>query len=120
MSMQSESLEVLEKANVPAAQARAIVRAIEIEIDGARDTLATKQDLQLLRQDLREEIAHTRRALETQMEGLRGALEVKFEGVRTEIYRSGRALAIQMYGALLAQMSVLVGIVYFLTTHPSR
>ena len=42
MPMQAESLEVLEKADVAPAQARAIVRAIEIEIAGAKDTLATK------------------------------------------------------------------------------
>jgi hypothetical protein len=45
MPMQAESLEVLEKASVDPAQARAIVRAIEIEIAGAKDTLATKSDL---------------------------------------------------------------------------
>ena len=38
MPMQVESLEVLEKASVAPAQARAIVRAIEIEIAGAKDT----------------------------------------------------------------------------------
>lgn len=52
--MQAESLEVLEKANVPAPQARAIVRAIEIELGGAKDVLATKSDIQLLKQDMTE------------------------------------------------------------------
>ena len=47
MPMQAESLEVLEKADVAPAQARAIVRAIEIEIAGAKDALATKHDLLL-------------------------------------------------------------------------
>lgn len=51
MPVQPESLEVLEKADVPPAQARAIVRAIEIEIVGAKDTLATKHDILLLRQE---------------------------------------------------------------------
>ena len=52
MPMQAESLEVLEKADVAPAQARAIVRAIEIEIAGAKDTLATKHDLVLQNQDI--------------------------------------------------------------------
>ena len=52
MSMQAESLEVLEKASVAPTQARAIVRAIEIEIAGAKDTLATKQDVLGLHQAL--------------------------------------------------------------------
>jgi hypothetical protein len=51
MPMQAESLEILEKASVAPAQARAIVRAIEIEIAGAKDTLATKSDLLALRHD---------------------------------------------------------------------
>lgn len=51
MAVQPESLEVLDKAQFPAVQARAIVRAIEIEIGGARDALATKQDVFLLHQD---------------------------------------------------------------------
>src|SRR5438045_5101322 len=63
MPMQAESLEVLEKADVPPAQARPIVRAIELEITGAKDTLATKHDVlvlrhdvELIRRDLRAEV----------------------------------------------------------------
>jgi hypothetical protein len=56
-AMQAESLEVLEKADVAPAQARAIVRAIEIEIAGAKDVLATKADLALLRQELLQEMS---------------------------------------------------------------
>lgn len=51
MPVQHALLEVLEKAAVPPAQARAIVRAIEIEIAGASETLATKQDMLILRHD---------------------------------------------------------------------
>jgi len=40
MPVQAESLEILEKAAVAPAQARAIVRAIEIELAGAKETLA--------------------------------------------------------------------------------
>ena len=46
--MQAESLEVLEKASVAPAHARAIVRAIEIELVRAPETLATKNDLAVL------------------------------------------------------------------------
>jgi len=64
MAMQVESLEVLEKAAVAPAQARAIVRAIEIEIAGAKDTLATKHDVLALKQDFQ--------ALRGDMQVLRG------------------------------------------------
>ena len=95
MSMQAESLEVLEKADVAPTQARAIVRAIEIELGGAKETLATKQDLMLLRQEMLE---------------MRGEL-------RAEIHASASSIVRQMYGALLGQMAVLLGFTYFFATH---
>jgi hypothetical protein len=99
MSVQAESLEVLEKADVPPAQARAIVRAIEIEIGGAKDTLATKHDLRELRSDLRQEMAE-----------LRGELKAEIHGSASSVTR-------QMYAALLGQMAVLLGFAYFFATH---
>jgi len=145
MSMQAASLEVLEKANLPAPQARAIVQAIEIEIAGARDTLATKQDTLLLRQDmaelghdLRQEMAELGRDLRQEMSDLRQGmsklgqdlrqemsdirhgLELKIEGMRSEIHASASSISRQMYGALLGQMAVLLGIAYFFVAHVGR
>ena len=99
MAMQVESLEVLEKAAVVPAQARAIVRAIEIEIAGTKDTLATKQDLQVLRQELRQDMAE-----------LRGE-------VKAEIHATVSGVTRQMYLAVLGQMAVLLGFAYFFATH---
>ena len=85
--MQAKSLEVLEKASVAPAQARAIVRAIEIELVGAPESLATKNDLAVLSVDLRCEIAMQRSELSA------------------EIYGATR----QMYMALLTQAIFLLG-----------
>ena len=145
MSMQAASLEVLEKANLPAPQARAIVQAIEIEIAGARDTLATKQDTLLLRQDmaelgrdlrqemaklghdLRQEMADLRQGmsklgqdLRQEMSDIRHGLELKIEGMRSEIHASASSISRQTYGALLGQMAVLLGIAYFFVAHVGR
>jgi len=107
MPMQAESLEVLEKASVAPAQARAIVRAIEIEIEiaGAKDTLATKSDLlalrhdfDVLRADLRSEIAK-----------LGGELHA-------EIHSAVSGSTRQMYMALLGHMAMTLGFIYFLST----
>ncbi|HET6630894.1 MAG TPA: hypothetical protein VFG91_14070 [Woeseiaceae bacterium] len=106
MSMQAESLEVLEKADLPSSQARAIVRAIEIELAGAKEVLATKYDLVLLRADLRQEAA----LLRGEMGDLRGEL-------RAEIHASASSISRQMYAAMLGQMAVLLGIAYFFVTH---
>jgi len=86
--MQVASLEVLEKANVPAPQARAIVQAIEIELGSAQNVLATKQDL-----------------------------AVAIAGVKTKIEASARSILTQMYVAALAQLSILLGVACFFVTH---
>ena len=126
--MQAESLEVLEKANVVPAQARAIVRAIEIEITGARDSLATKHDLLMLGQQFQTEIERLRReviefssALRSEMAQLRSeAAQLKAE-LRAEI-TSKIEIAVggvvrQLYLAILGQMAVLLGFSYFFATH---
>jgi hypothetical protein len=143
MPMQAESLEVLEKASVAPAQARAIVRAIEIEIAGAKDTLATKHDLLALGTNLRGEMA----ALDTNLRGemaalraelraemttfkaelrgemtafkaeLRGEMEKLGADLRAEIHRSVGGVTRQMYMAILGQMAVLLGFAYFFATH---
>ncbi|HEU4619665.1 MAG TPA: hypothetical protein VFV10_16630 [Gammaproteobacteria bacterium] len=165
MPMQPESLEILEKADVPPAQARAIVRAIEIEIAGAKDTLSTKQDVLLLRQDVREgtsglaqglrgEMTELRQGLRGEMSELRQELrkemfelrqelsqkmsdlaqklrqetqEVRLElkremselrgELKAEIHATVSGVTRQMYMALLGQMAVLLGFIYFFTTH---
>ena|SRR5215472_4349915 len=98
MAVQAASLEVLEKAAVPPAQARAIVQAIEIEIAGSKDTLATKHDLLLLRHEL----------------------ELRIEGLRGEMHAVAASALKQMYGAILGQLAVLLGTAYFLVTHITR
>jgi hypothetical protein len=117
MAMQVESLEVLEKAAVVPAQARAIVRAIEIEIAGARDTLATKQDVLVLKQDLlalrqelRQEMAELAAELRTEMAEQGSQLRAEMHAIASSITR-------QMYMAVLGQMAVMLGFAYFFATH---
>jgi cell division protein FtsB len=135
VSMQAESLEVLEKADVAPAQARAFVRAIEIEIAGAKDTLATKQDLLLLRQDLRAEIQVLRaevQVLRAEIQDLRAEMRAEISELRREfrgdlvklearlegkIHESASSITRQMYMAVLGQMAVLLGFAYFFATH---
>ena len=90
MPMQVESLEVLEKASVAPAQARAIVRAIELEIAGAKDTLATKHDLLGLQQGfevLRREFDALRREFEALKRDF-DALKRGLDELRAEVHRS--------------------------------
>lgn len=101
MPMQAESLEVLENAAVPPVQARAIVRAIEIELTGARDVLATKHDLMLMRHEMID---------------LGSALRKEIGDVRAEIHSSASGVTRQMYLAVLGQLAVMLGFAYFVTT----
>lgn len=105
MPVKVESLEVLEKASVAPAQARAIVRAIEIEIAGATDTLATKHDVSALRHDLDV----LRADLRSEIAKLGGELHA-------EIHRAVSGSTRQMYMALLGHMAMTLGFIYFLNT----
>jgi hypothetical protein len=131
-AMQAESLEVLEKADVAPAQARAIVRAIEIEIAGAKDVLATKSDLASLRQDLRQEMSELGQELRQEMSDLRQELRQEMSDLRlelkgdllrleakleTKIHGSASGITRQLYTAILGQMAVLLGFAYFFATH---
>jgi hypothetical protein len=98
MAVQAASLEILEKANVPPAQARAFVQAIEIEIEGAKDKLATKHDLLVLRNELIEKIAD----------------------LRTEMHALASGNLRQMYAAMLGQTGVLLGVACFFVAHLAR
>ena len=96
MTMQAASLEILEKAALPPAQARAIVQAIEIA--GAKDTLATKHDMLLLRHEVTEKLGE----------------------LRSEIHAAASANVRQMYAAMLGQLAVLLGVAYFFVNHLPR
>ena len=121
--MQAESLEVLEKASVAPAQAR----AIEIEIAGAKDTLATKHDIaQLewrmgeLESRLRVEIGEVESQLRVEIGQLGSQLRTEIAKVggdlHAEIHRAVSGSTRQMYMALLGHMAMTLGFVYFLVT----
>jgi hypothetical protein len=109
--MQIESLEVLEKADVAPVQARAIVRAIEIEMARGTDTLATKNDIALLRQ----EFVAFRHEVTGSIAGL--ATRTELADMRGEMHALIGASTRQIYLAILGQMAVLLGFAYFFATH---
>src|SRR5436305_1740834 len=135
MAVQAASLEILEKAAVPPAQARAIVQAIEIEIEiaGAKDTLATKQDVLILRHEiaelrtelrsemtelrteLRSEIAELRTELRSKITELRGEVEGKLS--QSEFHATMTSSVRHMYGAIMGQFALLLGLAYFFVSH---
>ena len=117
MPMQAESLEVLEKASVAPAMARAFVRAIEIEIAGARDTLATRHDFLSLRGELAALEGRLHAQMAESAATLRTEMARQGADVKAEIARSVGGVTRQMYTAILGQMAVLLGFAYFFATH---
>ena len=115
--MRAESIEVLEKADVAPALARAIVRAIEIEIAGASDTLATKRHLMDLGASRRTEIAEYRNEFRVEFAKLRTDDRPTWRGeLKAEIHAVVGGSTRQMYMAQLGQMAVLLGFAYFFAT----
>ena len=131
MAVQAASLEVLERAAVPPAQARAIVQAIEIEIAGASDTLATKQDslsvrhemstmgtelrheMAELRTELRREIAEMGTQLRREITEMGAELRQEIADLRAEFHAAMTSNVRHMYGAILGQFALLLGLAYF-------
>ena len=103
MAVQAASLEILEKAAVPPAQARAIVQAIEIQIAAAKDTLATKQDILILRHEIVE---------------LRHEIEGKLS--QSDFHAAMTSSVRHMYGAIMGQFALLLGVAYFFVSHVQR
>ena len=113
------------------------MQAIEIEIAGAKDTLATRQDMLILRHEmaelrtgLRQEMGELRSELRQEMGELRTELRQAMGELRTELrpdmvdlrhsFELRDASTVtqpQLYAALLGQMALLLGIANFFVTH---
>ena len=124
MAVQPASLEVLEKAAFPPAQARAVVQAIEIEIAGAKDTLATKQDILMLRHDTKQDILTLRNETKQDILTLRNEMKQdvlmlgqEMAELRSEFHAAMSGQVRHMYAAIMGQFALLLGLAYFFVSH---
>ena len=106
MAMQAATLEILEKADLPPRQARAIAQAIELELSAGHASLATRQDLLVAKHELQHEIGTVKQDLQL----------VKQE-LRTEIAASRSEVVRWVFLCILGQSAMLLGIGYFLFSH---
>ena len=109
--MHTESLDVLERASVAPAQARAIARAIEIEIAGAK-----RSDMALQFAELRSEMAAHVAELRGEIVALGAAIRVEVAQQFGELRKEISSVTRQMYVALLGQTAVMLGFFYFFST----
>lgn len=106
MAMQAATLEILEKADLPPRQARAIAQAIELEVSAGHTSLVTRQDLLVVKHELQHEIGTVKQDLQL----------VKQE-LRTEIADSKSDVVRWVFLCILGQSAMLLGIGYFLFSH---
>ena len=84
--MKAASLELLEK-QLPPAQARAILQAMDAEFSARESTVATKRDLELAKLDLERGLHELRDELRGEIRDLRHELELKLEGFESRLTR---------------------------------
>ena len=102
LDMQTASLEILEKTQLPADQARAILKVMEMELVAREEVLATKSDL--------KDAFHS---LELKLEAVRSELRAEMKGIEGKLTR-------WVFTCMLGQTAVLVGAMYFALNHLRR
>jgi hypothetical protein len=96
--MKTSSLEILENAELPPAQAHAILKVMESEMSAAHENLASKTDLLALGADLRGDIHE---------------LRAEMHGIESKLSR-------WVLTCILGQTAVLASLGYFVLTHLGR
>ena len=133
--MQTASLDLLEKTQLPPNQARAILQAMEMEIAAHEVGFCTRAELkdavrsfELSTETLRGEIQSLRSDLSFKIESLRGELTVKIEALRGELKTDIKGVEAKLNAVegklmrwtltcVLSQTAVMAGALYFALTH---
>ena len=104
--MRTRSLEILEKSQLPTAQAHAILKVMEMEIAAGHDALATKLDVLELKSELKLEISELGAVLRAEINKVEGSL--------------ARWVLTCVLTCVLGQTAVLAGLGYFVLEHLRR
>jgi hypothetical protein len=140
--MKATSLEILEKSELPTAQAHAILKVMESEMTFAQETLATKSDIQMLqaanrsdiqllqaatKNDIRmfqeatkNDIQLFRAEMKNDIQLLRAETKNEILALRVEVKGIESALSRWVLTCILGQTTVLAGLGYFLIAHLGR
>lgn len=135
--MKTSSLDLLEKAQLPMAQAKAILTVMEDEFLTFRGDLATRTDLFVTKQELRQEMQEVRQDMQevrqemqevrNEMYGLRGEMQ----GLRVEMHAMHAAIQKQfvdfqgvltrwMITCMLSGAGLFAGAMYFMAGYLKR
>ena len=108
--MKTSSLDLLEKTQLPPAQARAILQAMEVEFAVRDSALATKSDLRDGLHGLELAIRDSTLASKIELHGL----ELKLEGMRTELIGEIKGTVRWNFAFWIAQLAAMAGILRLL------
>jgi hypothetical protein len=108
--MQTASLDLLEKTQLPPNPVRAILQAMELEITARQEPFVTRGELR--------DALHS---LECKIDALRSELRIKFESLRGEFTADLNAvegrLTRWVFTCVLSQTAVMAGALYFALAH---
>ncbi|HEY7377333.1 MAG TPA: hypothetical protein VH542_01475 [Steroidobacteraceae bacterium] len=123
MAMQAATLEILEKADLPPRQARAIAQAIELEVSAGHASLVTRSDLlevkheiQVLKQDF-QMVKQDFQVVKQDLQVVKQDLQVVKQELRADIAESKSEVVRWVFLCILGQSAMLLGIGYFLLHH---
>ncbi len=111
--MKTISLEILEKSELPAAQAHAILKVMESELASAQEPLATKGDLLAVKADL----LAVKTELKADILAFRNELIADILNLRAEMKAGEGALSRWVLTCILGQTVMLAGMGYFAIAH---
>lgn len=120
--MPIDSAETLEAADLPPGAARAIVRVITDHIDAATSNLATKDEVERLRLDLKSEsqafrsemkieFAEFRSTMKREFDEFRLSMRREFDEFRVNSHRQFLKWSMALFGALISSYATLVFLV---------
>ena len=104
--MQTASLDLLEKTQLPPNQARAILQAMEMEIAARGEPFVTRAEL--------KDALHS---LEAKIDALRSEMNIKFESAQANLNAVEGKLMRWTLTCVLSQTAVMAGALYFALTH---
>ncbi len=114
--MRTTSFEILEKAELPAHQAHAILKVMEQELESAHNGLASKEDLFAVKADLLD----VKGELLGAIADLRAEVKGDVGRIEGDLGRIEGALSRWVLTCILGQTAVLAGLGYFLVSHLAR
>jgi hypothetical protein len=106
----TSSLDLLERSELPPAQARAILRVMEMELVSSQSALATRADMAAESAKLRAEMAAGFAEIRAELAKIHGKIEAG--DARTQ-----SRLAVWVLTCTFSQTVVLLGVIYFLFAH---